>query len=124
MAFRIVEITKPSECHVNNSQLIVEQSDATVHIPLEDIEIILCIGTKIRFSTMGLGELNRYGIVIVAFGKKHEPETIVEPFFPNQRHSAFLKLQINMSDDFRNQIWGKIIKQKIENSSRNLASYM
>lgn len=26
-----------------------------------------------------------------------------------------------MSDDFRNQLWEKIIKQKIENSSRNLA---
>ena len=75
MAYRIVELTKPTECHVNNHQLIVEQEDGTVQIPVEDIEIILCIGAKIRFSTMGLGELNQAGIVIVAFGKKHEPET-------------------------------------------------
>lgn len=82
MAYRIVELTKPTECHVNNHQLIVEQEDGTVQIPVEDIEIILCIGAKIRFSTMGLGELNQAGIVIVAFGKKHEPETIIEPYFP------------------------------------------
>lgn len=46
---------------------------------------------------------------------------ILEPYFPNQRHSAFLKLQINLSDDFKNQLWNKIIRQKIDNSSRNLA---
>lgn len=121
MAYRIVELTKPTECHVNNHQLIVEQEDGTVQIPVEDIEIILCIGAKIRFSTMGLGELNQAGIVIVAFGKKHEPETIIEPYFPNQRHSAFLKMQINLSEDFKNCLWNKIIRQKIDNSSRNLA---
>lgn len=57
MAYRIVEITKPAECHVNNHQLIVEQEDVTVQIPVEDIKIILCIGAKIRFSTMGAGRI-------------------------------------------------------------------
>ena len=76
----------------------MEQEDGTVQIPVEDIEIILCIGAKIRFSTMGLGELNKAGVIVVGFGKKHEPETIIEPYFPNQRHSSFLKLQINKYD--------------------------
>lgn len=93
MSYRIVEIVKPSECHVNNHQLVVEQEDETVQIPVEDIEIVICIGAKIRFSTMGLGELNQAGIVIVGFGKKHEPETIIEPYFTNQRHTAFLRMQ-------------------------------
>ncbi len=39
MAFRIVEITKPSECHVTNGQLMVKQEDYEVQIPLEDNEI-------------------------------------------------------------------------------------
>lgn len=121
MSCRIVEITKLSECHVNNHQLVVEQEDGTVQIPVEDIEIVICIGAKIRFSTMGLGELNQAGIVIVGVGKKHEPETIIEPYFTNQRHTAFLRMQINLSEDFKNCIWNKIIKQKIDNSSRNLA---
>lgn len=121
MGYRIIEITKPSECHVTNGQLVVEQEDGTVQIPLEDIEIILCIGAKIRFSTMGLGELNKAGVIVVCFGKKHEPETIIEPYFPNQRHSSLLKLQINLSEDLKKQLWNKTIKQKIDNSSRNLA---
>ena len=121
MGYRIIEITKPSECHVTNGQLVVEQEDGTVQIPVEDIEIILCIGAKIRFSTMGLGELNKAGVIVIGFGKKHEPETIIEPYFPNQRHSSLLKFQINLSDDFKKLLWNTIIRQKIDNSYRNLA---
>lgn len=79
MAYRIVEITKPSEVHVTNHQLIVEQEEAKFSIPLEDIEIIICIGAKIRFSTMGLGEITQAGIIVVGFGKKHEAQTLIEP---------------------------------------------
>ena len=121
MAYRIVEITKPAECHVINGQLEVALEEGTVHIPLEDIEIVLCFGAKIRFSTMALGELNKAGITVVGFDKNHLPETLIEPYFPNQRHSSLLKKQILWSEDFKNQIWNKIIRQKIDNSSRNLA---
>lgn len=121
MAYRIVEITKPSEVHVTNHQLIVEQEEAKFSIPLEDIEIIICIGAKIRFSTMGLGEITQAGIIVVGFGKKHEAQTLIEPYFPNQRHVTLLQNQINMNEDFKNQLWDKIIKRKILNSARNLA---
>ena len=87
MGYRIVEITKPSECHVPHGQLVVEQEEATFQISIEDIEIVICNGAKIRFSTMGLRELNKAGIIVLGFGKKHEIETIIEPYFPNQRHS-------------------------------------
>ena len=42
MGYRIIEITKSSECHVTNGQLVVELENGTVQIPVEDIEIILC----------------------------------------------------------------------------------
>ena len=79
MAYRIVKITKPSEVHVTNHQLICEQEEVKFSIPLEDIEIIICIGAKIRFSTMGLGEITQAGIIVVGFGKKHETQTLIEP---------------------------------------------
>ena len=79
MAYRILKITKPSEVHVTNHQLICEQEEAKFSIPLEDIEIIICIGAKIRFSTMGLGEITQAGIIVVGFGKKHETQTLIEP---------------------------------------------
>ena len=99
----------------------MEQEDGKFTIPLEDIEIILCIGAKIRFSTMGLGEINQAGIIVVGFGKKHEPQTIIQPFFFKSKAYVFLEKQINLKDDFKKKLWNKIIKEKILNSARNLA---
>ena len=112
MAYRIVEITKPSEIHVVNHQLQVEQEDGKFTIPLEDVEIILCIGAKIRFGTMGLGEINQAGIIVVGFGKKNEPQTIIQPFFSNQRHTFFLEKQINLKDDFKKNFGIKLSRKK------------
>ncbi len=66
---------KPVSCRLMD----VEQEEATFQIPIEDIKILICIGAKIRFSTMGLGELNKAGIIVLGFGEKHEIETIIEP---------------------------------------------
>lgn len=121
MSYRIVQITKPSECHVTNHHLIVEQEEGKADIPLENIQIILCLGAKIRFSTMGLGELGKEGIIVISFGKKHEPEIIIEPYCPNTRHAQMLFEQIDMSQELKLELWNRIIRAKILNQSRNLA---
>lgn len=121
MPYRIVQITKPSECHITNHHLIIEQEEGTADIPLEDIQIVICIGAKIRFSTMGLSELAKEGIVIVNFGKKHELESIIEPYYPNARHAKMLFEQIEMEDVFKKKHWDRIVKVKISNQAKNLA---
>lgn len=56
-----------------------------------------------QYFTMGLGELNQAGIVVVGFGKKHEPVNLIEGYFPNERHSKILFEQIKMSNEFKSQ---------------------
>lgn len=77
--FRILEITKPSELHVTANQLKIEQekegqpenkrkkNTTTISIPLEDLELIICMGSNIRISTMALSVLseNKIGMVII-----------------------------------------------------------
>ena len=54
MAFRTLEITKPTEIHIKNSQLELTQEDGQVYIPIEDLSVIMTIGSNIRLSTMDL----------------------------------------------------------------------
>ena len=107
-----MEITKPSEVHVTNHQLIVEQEEAKFSIPLEDIEIIICIGAKIRFSTMGLGEITQAGIIVVGFGKKHETQTLIEPCRAMIDQAAFSIIgnDINLSTKQRRGLTGVLHK--------------
>lgn len=53
MPFRILEITKPSEVHINFGQLEITQEEKIV-IPIEDLYQITAIGPNIRLSTMDL----------------------------------------------------------------------
>ncbi len=53
MPFRILEITKPSEVHINFGQLEITQEEKIV-IPSEDLYQITAIGPNIRLSTMDI----------------------------------------------------------------------
>ena len=53
MAYRTLEITRPSELHVREDQLIIEQEEGIASVALEDLHNIVCMGANIRISTMG-----------------------------------------------------------------------
>ena len=57
MVFRTLEITKPADIHIKNSQLEITQEEGSVFIPLEDLSNIMTIGADIRLSTMDLSIL-------------------------------------------------------------------
>ena len=123
--FRILEITQPSELHVNAGQLTIEQEitpkkTKKVSVPLEDLELIICTGSNIRISTMALSVLSENKIGIVIIGKDYMPASIVLPYDANVRNAQIAKLQINMNEDFKNQLWQKIIQKKIENQAKCL----
>ena len=67
MAFRTIEISKPSELHIKKSLLSIEDPvnlENEVLIPLEDIATITCIGNNIRFSSMALNQITANGIML------------------------------------------------------------
>ena len=54
MSFRFIEISNPSELHIRNHQLLIQQKEKEFVIPLEDLIQIFCIGPDIRISTKAL----------------------------------------------------------------------
>lgn len=127
--FRILEITKPSELHVTANQLKIEQekegqpenkrkkNTTTISIPLEDLELIICMGSNIRISTMALSVLSENKIGMVIIGKDYMPSSIVLPYDANVRNAQTAKFQMNMTEEFKNILWQKIVIRKIENQA-------
>lgn len=95
MAFRTIEITKPTELHMKNGQLEISQEEGVVMVPVEDISQIFCVGPDIRVSTI--------------------------PFEGHARQSQLMHLQVEMEKEFRELLWGQIIEKKISNQSRALS---
>lgn len=79
MAFRTIEITKPTELHMKNGQLEISQEEGVVMVPIEDISQIFCIGPDIRVSTMALSKLALSKVALTTLDEKYLPTAIVLP---------------------------------------------
>lgn len=121
MSFRSIEITRPSEIHMKNGQMHIEQEEGEVTIPLEDIAVITCIGANIRISTMAMIQLAENGVVFQCIDQKYMPKAILMPCESNSRQSLVMNRQIELSEDREKELWRQIIIAKIENQSRVLS---
>ena len=121
MAFRTIEITRPSELHMKNGQLEIAQEEGTVMIPIEDISQIFCIGPDIRISTMALSKLALHKVALTTLDEKYLPTATVLPFEGHARQSQLMHLQVAYGEEFKQLLWLQIINKKISNQSRALS---
>jgi CRISP-associated protein Cas1 len=121
MPFRTLEITRPSELHIEHKQLKIIQEENVYYIPLEDLYSIVCLGSNIRLSSMDLCLFAQYKISFITLDKKYLPASISLPFASNVRQSMIMSKQIQMSESRKNALWSMIVHQKIINQARVLA---
>ena len=121
MAFRTLEITKPSKIHVKESQLLITQEENTFTIPLEDLNHIICMGPNIRLSTMAISKITSFKIILIILDEKYMPSVSIMPFEGHTRQALMLKKQITISEEKKQDLWYQIIKMKITNQQRVLA---
>ena len=64
-SFCILEISNPSELHIQHHQIHILQEGKEIKVPLEDLLHIFCIGPDIRISTKALSILSQNKISLV-----------------------------------------------------------
>ena len=98
MPFRTLEITKPSEIHINLGQLEITQKEKII-IPIEDLYQITTIGPNFRLSTMDLSILSQKNICVMTLDDKYLPTAIVLPFSGNSRQSQLMHAQVSFPEE-------------------------
>lgn len=121
MAFRIVSIENPSELHVTNGQLLVEQESRSVTIPVNDMVMLVVSGPGIRMSTMAQSMLADNSVIILHLGKNHHPAALTVPMVANARQTKVAYEQVGATRELNDLLWQRIVTQKIENQARTLA---
>lgn len=147
MAFRTLEISKPTEIHIKNNQLLLYQKSLELskknkkdsknkkkpdyeglddyekicEIPIEDLATIVCLGSNIRISTQALNSLTENKVLLVSLDKKYNPISIVSPCIGYYEQSLITKYQINMTAEKRLELWKLIIKKKMSNQIKALS---
>lgn len=120
---RGLTITLQSKAHlsISRGQLKVElEAKPTKSIPLQDIWVLIIESHHVTVTTACLSALTDAGIGVITCGKDHMPNGLLLPLGAHSRHAEIVEDQLAISKELRNQLWKRIVEQKILNQAKVL----
>lgn len=118
MGFRQLYIKTAKHLKLNNGNIEIIKEDDNITLPLEDINTIFLEDPNTTITSRLLSSLSEYGISMIICNHTYLPSTHILPYNKHYLQSKHLKLQINSSNIFNNNLWKKIISSKILNQSK------
>ena len=117
MSFRTVVITKQSKISYKNRFLVVRQENDEKYIHLSEIDTIIVDSISVSLSSYLLKEIADSKINIIFCDERHNPFGELIPYYSKYNSSKMIKEQIKWSKSSKNEIWLKIVKNKIINQA-------
>lgn len=120
MGYRQVIIKKSEKIHFKDNNLVVEKEGISTKVPLEDINYVLIEDTSTILTTRLLAEFGKNGVSLIICDETFKPTSILYPYNYHFKQLDVFSNQLQLKDEFKNDYWDLIVKQKIENSIRVL----
>lgn len=117
MSFRTVVITKQAKMSYKNRFLVVKQDNDEKYVHLSEIDTIIVDSISVSISTYLLKELSENKINIIFCDEKHNPFGELSSYYSRHNSSKRIKEQIEWKQANKNDLWAKIIKNKITNQA-------
>lgn len=115
MGYRQVIIKKSEKLHLQDNNLIITKEEQEVKVPLEDINFILIEDNTTTVTTKLLSEIGKYGICFIVCNDKYEPSSIMYPYNYHFKQLENVEYQLQLTEDFKKELWKEIIKSKLKN---------
>ena len=121
----IIHITKANDLSVSNSQLVMidENSNKKNKISLNDISAIVIENCHCKISAILQLRLAENNIPIIICNEKHQPEIHSLGLFNHFQVTLRINEQIEWSKKKKENLWLKIVENKIENQ-KELLKYL
>jgi len=117
MSFRTVVISKQSKLSYKNRFLVVKQENDEKYLHLSEIDTIIVDSISVSISSYLLKELSDNKINIIFCDEKHNPFGEVKYYYGAHNSSKKVLLQSKWTDKIKDELWSKIIKNKITNQA-------
>lgn len=117
MSFRTVVVTKQSKLSYKNRFLVVKQESDEKYIHLSEIDTIIVDSIAVSISAYLLKELSDNKINIIFCDEKHNPFGELSSYCSRHNTSKKIKLQSNWKQKEKDELWAKIVKNKIINQA-------
>ena len=117
MSFRTVVITRQSKISYKNRFLVVKQDNDEKYIHLSEIDTIVVDYISVSISAYLLKEIADAKINMIFCDEKHNPFGELSPYYSRHNSSKKIKEQIKWTNKCKDDLWMKIVKNKILNQS-------
>jgi CRISPR-associated endonuclease Cas1 subtype II len=112
MSFRTIVVSKRAKLNLTMGFLEVRGEDTT-KVFLDDIDMILIENQSVSLTVALMTELMRKKIKVVFCDEKRNPNAEVIPYYGSSDSSRKLKTQIGWATDTKEEIWTRIVREKI-----------
>lgn len=117
MSFRTVVITRQSKISYKNRFLVVKQDNDEKYIHLSEIDTIIVDSISVSISAYLLKEIADAKINMIFCDEKHNPFGELSLYYSRHNSSKKIKEQIKWTNKYKDDLWMKIVKNKILNQS-------
>lgn len=123
MSWRTVVVTGNAKLDYKMDYLVVRKAETTTRIFIREIGLLIIESTAVSLTTMLLSELVKNKIKIVFCDEKHNPQSEVMPYYGSHDTSAKVRIQIQWTEEAKENIWTEIVAEKIKQQSEHLKEY-
>lgn len=114
--FRTVYVSSEKEITVVDNWVLVKNNEGEENkIPVDDIFTLLLENVHIRISVYALQYLSSKGVNVICCNEKYMPVCNIIPFAEHYRPYGVMKQQLNLTCEFKDLVWQRIVKAKIMN---------
>ena len=113
MSFRTVVITKRCKLDVRMNYMEIRQVDGKKRIFIDEISILIIENPAISLTGCLLSELIRKKIKVIFCDERHNPQAELISYYGSHDSSRKLRHQLRWSDEIKNEVWMRILSEKI-----------
>ncbi|HGI8258092.1 TPA: type II CRISPR-associated endonuclease Cas1 [Neisseria meningitidis] len=117
MTWRSLLIQNGGKLSLQRRQLLIQQNGESHTVPLEDIAVIIIENRETLITAPLLSALAEHGATLLTCDEQFLPCGQWLPYAQYHRQLKILKLQLNISEPLKKQLWQHIVRQKILNQA-------
>lgn len=117
MGWRIIYISESEQLKLYLDNLKVVKGEHEVLIPLSDIHTIVVDNPNTTVTGRLMNKLTEYHILLIFCDENHNPNVFSLGLYSHYRVYGVLSQQLKWSDQFKGEMWKKIVQIKISNQS-------
>lgn len=111
--WRTVIVNNGEKITTREHWLIVSDEKGESKVPLDDIYALVIDNQNAVISMAAINAITESGAHICFCDRKHTPASVALPMSDHYRPLSVVRSQLEMTDEFKAQIWKKIIVSKM-----------